>query len=223
MLAFLHTAEVHVATFEHLVRELDDEIQVRHEVAAALLAATRAAGSITDEVRADTTAAVQTLAPEGAKVIVCTCSTLGGVAEEADVADDVRVMRIDRPMAELAVASGRRIVVFAAVASTLEPTRALLHEVAAKTHRSQEQEIVEVLCQHAWPFFEAGDQNAYLGAIAAAIEAAVRPDDLILLAQASMAAASGLLGHLGLPILSSPKLGVEAALALYRAPSTSST
>src|SRR4051812_28649944 len=118
MLAFLHTAEVHVATFEHLVRELDDEIQVRHEVAAALLAATRAAGAITDEVRADTTAAVQTLARQGAKVIVCTCSTLGGVAEEADVADDVRVMRIDRPMAELAVASGRRIVVFAAVAST---------------------------------------------------------------------------------------------------------
>ncbi len=184
MLAFLHTSRVHVETFSRLVRDADDVIPVRHEVQESLLADALAAGAITDGIRSATATVVQALANEGARVIVCTCSTLGGVAEAVRVPDCL-VMRIDRPMAEQAVASGRRILVVAALRSTFQPTGALLNQIASDAGRSID--VVEVLCERAWRLFERGDHPGYAGEIARTIEATALPGDLVLLAQASMA------------------------------------
>jgi hypothetical protein len=54
----------------------------------------------------------------------------------------------------------------------------------------------------------------------ATLEAVAGPRDLVLLAQASMAPAAELLTHLGIPVLSSPRLGLEAAITSYRASTT---
>lgn len=215
MLALLHTAHTHVDSFERLARELDDSIPIRHEVQEGLLADARAAGGITDAVRAAVADSVRMLVGDGARVVVCTCSTLGAVVEAAPIPDHVRAMRIDRAMAEQAVASDRRIVVVAALQSTFEPTAALLRQVAAQTSRAIE--LVEVLCEGAWPLFEDGDQAGYLAEIARTIESAARSTDLVLLAQASMAPAADLVGHLRIPVLSSPKTGLEKAMSMYRA------
>ncbi len=42
-------------------------------------------------------------------VIVCTCSTIGGEAERLAAADGIVFVRVDRPMAERAIAIGGRI------------------------------------------------------------------------------------------------------------------
>jgi hypothetical protein len=215
MLALLHTAHVHVDTFERLARELDDTIPIRHDVRTTFLEDVLVAGTITDAVRSAIDEAVLSLARDGARVIVCTCSTIGGVVEAAAVPDGVHVLRIDRPMAERAVASNRRILVFAALRSTFEPTVALLREVASKTGRSME--LVEVFCERAWPCFERGDRAGYLREIAVSIESRARVTDLVLLAQASMAEAEVLVAHLGIPILSSPRLGLQVAMSMHRA------
>lgn len=213
MLAFLHTSPVHVETFSRLARDADDAIPVRHEVQESLLADALAAGAITDGIRSATAAVVRALANEGARVIVCTCSTLGGVAEAVPVSDCL-VMRIDRPMAEQAVASGRRILVVAALRSTFQPTGALLRQIASNGGRSID--VVDVLCERAWRLFERGDHPGYAGEIAKTIEATALPGDLVLLAQASMAPAAELVRHLGIPVLSSSRSGVEAAVSHYR-------
>jgi len=215
MLAFLHTSPVHVETFQRLVSEMDAAIPIRHEVREQLLARVRAAGAMTEAVRAEVADAIRMLAGDGAKLIVCTCSTIGAIAEAAPVSEGVLVMRIDRPMAEQAVASGRRIIVLAALASTLAPTMGLVREVAARAGRAVD--VLEVLSETAWPFFERGAHADYAAEIARTIEAVARPGDLVLLAQASMAPAADVARHLNIPILSSPRLGVEAALARYRA------
>ena len=215
MLAFLHTSSAHVETFDRIAAELDEGISIRHEVQEGLLAAVLAAGAITGPVQAATAGAVRALARDGAKVIVCTCSTIGGIAEAVPVPEGVLVLRIDRAMAEQAVASGRRIVVVAALRSTFKPTVALLRQVAASASRSLD--VVEVLSEGAWTHFERGDLAAYVSEIAKDVEAAVLPTDLVVLAQASMAPAAELVRHLVVPVLSSPKLGVEAAMSRYRA------
>ena len=140
-----------------------------------------------------------------AATVLCTCSTIGGCAEQAGA------LRVDRAMAERAVASGPRIILAATSASTLEPTRRLLEEVAAAAGRPVR--IAELLCADAWAWFEAGDQPAYLAAIAAALRANAAAGDVIVLTQASMAGAAALCPDLAVPILSSPRLGLEAALA----------
>jgi hypothetical protein len=114
-------------------------------------------------------------------------------------------------MAERAVALGNRILVAAALASTLAPTRALILDAARAADKQIE--LRDLLCKTAWVFFERGDLAGYAQAIAKALRPAAGTADVIVLAQASMAAAASLCADLGVPILSSPQLGLEAALA----------
>ena len=214
MLALLHTAQAHVETFARLAREIDETVPVRHEVRESLLSVARASGALSDAVRAATASAVRELADGGARLIVCTCSTVGAIAETAGATAGVPVMRIDRPMAKQAVASGRRIVVLATLRSTVQPTLSLLRQIASDTGRSPE--VVEAVCERAWQHFEAGHFLEYAVEIAETIQAAARPTDVVLLAQASMAPAAALVRHPGPMILSSPRLGIEAAISIYR-------
>src|SRR5262245_24789927 len=105
--------------------------------------------------------------------------------------------------------------VLASLPTTFRPTVELLHDVASAAHRCVA--IREVLCEQAWRHFTEGDQAAYATEIARTIEVEALPDEVIVLAQASMAPAAELVRHLGVPVFSSPKLGVRAALIRYRA------
>ncbi len=57
----------------------------------------------------------------------------------------------------------------------------------------------------------------YWAEIAAALHRDAPAGDVIVLAQASMAGAAALCEDMAVPILSSPRLGLEAALRAYRA------
>ncbi|MFC7493390.1 MULTISPECIES: aspartate/glutamate racemase family protein [unclassified Nocardioides] len=206
MVGFLHTAEVHVGTFDSLV---GDAAETVHAVEPGLLEQARADG-LTPVVEAGVRSALDALAARGARVVVCTCSTLGPVAES--VASPVPVLRVDRPMARVAVASGSRIGVVAAVESTLEPTRSLLEDEARRA--GADPAVTDVLVPGAWASFEAGDTPAYLSAIADAARALAGDVDVVVLAQASMAGAVGLVADLDVPVLASPRLAVESALSL---------
>jgi GNAT superfamily N-acetyltransferase len=211
-ITFLHTSPVHVPTFERLMREIAPEIPVRHTVREDLLADARARG-LSAEVMG---AIAQSIADAGPAqgLVVCTCSTIGGAAERIGGDQGRAVIRIDRAMAERAVAQGARVAVVAALASTLGPTRELLEQVASEQGRAPALELV--LCDGAWERFEQGDRDGYLGAIAATLREVAGRADLIVLAQASMADAAERCGDLGVPILSSPRLGAESAVATYR-------
>jgi hypothetical protein len=125
------------------------------------------------------------------------------------------VIRVDRPMAEAAVAMGSRIIVAAALESTIGPTSELIQSVAAEQGRAVS--IRPLLCAGAWERFEAGDQAGYWQAVADTLRRDGLDGDVIVLAQASMAGAAALLADHPLPILSSPRMGLEAALRAYRA------
>lgn len=211
-LAFLHTAQPNVDTFRRLVEEIDPSIPVEHALLEDVLAGAVGTGSVTEAMRRDTERAIRTLAAGGATVVVCTCSTIGGVAEATTV-PGVHVMRIDRPMAEQAVASGRRILVAATLPSTLRPTMALIRQVAARAARDVD--IAELLCGEAWQHFERGDRAAYAEAIADAVACSTRPGDIVVLAQASMAPAAERIRERGMSVLASPELGVRAAIEIF--------
>lgn len=206
-IAFLHTAAAHVATFEGLMAALAPEVPRHHLVEPQLLAEARE--GITSALAERVRAVVEGAAAEGARVVVCTCSSIGACAE-AVTGPGFTAMRIDRPMAEQAVRMGARIAVVAALPSTLGPTHALLLDVAARA--GVQVAITDVLCASAWPRFEAGDMQGYLEAIAGTLPTAAAVADVIVLAQASMAGASALCPTLAVPALSSPRLGVEAAV-----------
>lgn len=202
-LALLHTSASHIPVFDAL-RDADHPgLELRHLVDEELLARARGEGpeAVADEVRARLAVAVA----GGARVVLCTCSTIGAIAEGTDVG--VPVLRVDRPMAAAAVATGSRVVVLATVASTLEPTVALVEEEARRAGRPVEARTA--LVDDAWALFEAGDTDGCARAVAVAADA-VTDADVIVLAQASMTAAEGLTTT-SVPVLSSPRPGLAAA------------
>ncbi|QKW11287.1 arylsulfatase [Streptomyces sp. NA04227] len=210
MLALLHTSPLHVPVFDALRDAHHPGLVLRHLVDEELLARAGAEGP--EAVAEDVGALLVGLAAEGAGAVLCTCSTIGAVAESAAVRAGVPVLRVDRPMAAEAVADGRRVVVLAAVASTLEPTARLLAEEAHRAGRVAE--VRTALVEGAWELFAAGDTEAYARRIADAVRRTVGAE-VVVLAQASMAGAERLLGDLDgrVRVLSSPRPGLAAAAA----------
>jgi hypothetical protein len=205
-IGFLHTSPVHVTTFERLVDEAAPGTAVISAVDASLLERARRDGIGHAEVVPGAERAIVDLIARGADVIVCTCSTIGGVAESVGRRRRVEVVRVDRPMVELAVAVGRRIGVVAAVESTVEPTIGLIDEVAAATG-SDVDSVVHVV-EGAWAAFEAGDQERYIGLIADVVRRIAPSVDVVILAQASMAPAAEAIA-VDVPVLASPRTAVD--------------
>lgn len=215
VLAFLHTAQVHVPTFERLVREIAPDLAVRHVVREALLADARVVGVDDPGLISRVHDAMREAASGGAKVVVCTCSTIGAIAEHTDTAGAFEALRVDRAMAERAARAGPRVLVVAAVQSTLAPTTELV--LSAARRAGVEVRPRQLLIAQAWPHFEAGDTPRYVEMLAEAIRAHADSADVVVLAQASMEPVTQLLGELGIDVLSSPGPGVGAAVAALHA------
>ncbi|TJZ59259.1 arylsulfatase [Streptomyces piniterrae] len=213
MLALLHTSPVHIPTFDALRDEEAPGLPLRHLVRPELLSDAKELGpdAVADEVAGALADAVR----EGASAALCTCSTIGSVAEAAGAGLGLPVVRVDRPMAAAAVAAGTRIVVLATLESTLGPTVDLIADEAGRAGR--EVGVRTVLVAEAWERFESGDTEGSVAAIAAAGRE-VRDADAIVLAQASMTPAAPRItagpGGVGVPVLSSPRLGLRAAAQL---------
>ncbi|WP_329329132.1 aspartate/glutamate racemase family protein [Streptomyces mirabilis] len=207
-LALLHTSPLHIPVFDALRDEDHQGLELRHMVDEELLARARREGpaAVAGEVRA----ALDRAVADGARAVLCTCSTIGAVAEEAGAG--VPVLRVDRPMAAAAVAAGPRVVVVATSGSTLEPTVALVEEEARAAGRSVR--VRTLLVDGAWARFEAGDIDGYVRSVATAADS-VTDADAIVLAQASMTPAQRLTTT-AVPVLSSPRPGLAAGADAVR-------
>ena len=213
MLAFLHTAAIHVPNFTCIVRDLDPEISVRHAVREDLFAQALTDGRVTEETLRGTQAEVRRLVVEGARVVLCTCSTLGSAAESTSNVGAARVIRVDRPMAHRAAALGRPILLVAATQTAMATAVTLLGEASVGRPIS----VRELMCSAAWERFQAGDQAGYARALAEQVEEHAKPNDVVMLAQASMAPAAALIRRTDTEVLTSPDVGVRAALEMLAA------
>ena len=226
-IGFLHTADVHVDTFaalvdEHAERSSADQATSHHLVRTELLDHARVHG-IDDRLRAALAAALDELGQTassqtdsgetGLDIIVCTCSTISGVAERSAEGTNVEVVRIDRPMASAAVARAASsetggIAVVTAVESAAAPALDLLTEEASKLEF--EPIIESVFCDGAWAHFEAGDNERFLDTVASAIDQIDSATEVVVIAQASMAGAAHRTANPD-RVLTSPALSVAAA------------
>ena len=207
MLTLFHTTASNETLFRSLLTEMGPEIPSRHVLAADLLDRATAEGRVTPEIATDVKARMRAALDDGTRMLLCTCSTLGTCADQMN---DPRVMRIDRTMAQRATAAGGRVLVAACVASTLDPTVTLLRE------SGPHMQIETLLMADLWPHFQAGERTLYWQGIAERLRERASAFDCIVLAQASMAGAADLLSDLPIPVLSSPRIGMEAAIAAYR-------
>lgn len=211
-IAFLHTANEHIATFSSLLAKQAPSLVLTTLSSAhpELLDKARELGPDHPEIRASLEKIILALSNKGKALVVCTCSTLGAEVEKIGQSFNLPVLRIDRAMTEQAVNAGRRILILACLNSTLHPTTNLLQATAKDFGRTIE--IQSYVVDDAWQYFLAGNQAAYLDKIEESLRSHAGDAEVVLLAQASMAPVAARCQDLNRLILSSPDLGVAAAL-----------
>lgn len=197
-LTLIHTATVHVASFDALRDRIAPGAVLHHIVQEDWLAEARARGVSTELVTR-----LRDIVAAADGPVICTCTTLGPAAARQGA------IRIDTPMMEAAVAIGGTALMAYALASTETPSRELFLSSGGSADRLRMLD----LSAH-WPLFEVGQTLAFHEALASAIRAdhAARGGDVVILAQASMAGAAELLADLDVPVLSSPEMALRAGL-----------
>jgi Asp/Glu/hydantoin racemase len=145
----------------------------------------------------------------GADFILVTCSSIGRAVEAAAGLVNVPVLRVDQPMADKAVQTGKKIGVVATLPTTLEPTADLIQRRAAKAGKGIE--LTSRLCEGAFEALMGGDGNKHDALVAAALKELAGQVEVIVLAQASMARVVEKLApeDRRVPILASPPLAIE--------------
>ena len=196
----LHTAASNVAVLERAATALDG-VGLRHIVRPDLLSAASLSG-LTPTIAADTRMALDELASD-CDAVLLSCSSLGGVVDEL-VAPAVPMLRIDRALADRAVAGGGKITVLCAAPSSLEPTGRLFWQAALRTGAQVDLRLVP----GAWADFLAGNLSGYHARIAEAVSA-LGEAATVVLAQVSMADAVAPSAR----VLTSPSIGLAAAVA----------
>lgn len=213
-LAFLHTSHIHVDTFTQLAAQWLPGIAILNLVDEALLKNTIRAGQLTPGIAEAVIQRIGSAHEQGADAVMVTCSSIGPAVSLARSRFNFPIIRIDEAMAAKAVTMGRRIGVLATVRTTLEPTRRLLFEKADEQARSIQ--VVDCLCSKAFDHLMAGDTSAHDRSLIEALTRLSECADVVVLAQASMARMAAEAGPLSVPVLASPQLAVEQALALWR-------
>ena len=201
-ITLLHTADAHVATFDALRDRIAPGAVLHHVVRPDWLATARASGP-TEALTAEITETIQST--QG--TVLCTCTTIGDIAEAAGA------LVIDRPMMTEAARIGGPILMAYALESTAAPSLAALERALARANRTAR--VIPLPLPQFWPLFEAGETDAFAACIAGAIRDALPATQpaCILLAQASMAPAATLLADLTTPVLTTPETALRAALA----------
>jgi Asp/Glu/hydantoin racemase len=208
-LAYIHTVTTLPAMFKALSSELIPEVDVFNIVDESLLQNTIRENQLSHATRRRLVGYVASAREAGADLVMVTCSSLGPAVDTAALLFNMPVLRVDQPMADLAVQTGKRIGVAATLKTTLDPTTAL---VSARANAAGKQvEITAKLCEGAFEAVVSGDTERHDALVKAGLRELTASVDVVVLAQASMARVVDLLSEeeRRIPILSSPRLAVE--------------
>jgi Asp/Glu/hydantoin racemase len=203
-LALIHTSATLVPVFADLCSKYLPNIKLFNIVDDSLIKNTIACGELTASTSKRVVNYAASAQEAGADFILFTCSSIGAAVETAATLSDVPVLRVDQPMADMAVQTGKRIGVIATLSTTLEPTSDLVRRRAIVA--GKEIELTSVLCDGAFDALMSGDAATHDAMVANALKELVTKVDVVLLAQASMARVVDSLEESDkkIPILASP-------------------
>lgn len=215
-LGLIHTSATLVPLFQQLCNQQLPGVQVFNIVDDSLIKNVIKCG----ELKPDTARRVVDYAASaesaGADFILYTCSSIGAAVETAATLTRVPVLRVDQPMADQAVQTGRRIGVIATLPTTLNPTTDLVKRRAAVA--GKEVGVTAKLCEGAFDALMSGDAAKHDAMVAGALKELSNEVEVIVLAQASMARVVDTLDAADkkIPILSSPGIAVAHIATLLR-------
>jgi len=215
-IGLIHTSATLIPVFQELINKhfKGQDIKLFNIVDDSLVKNIIDRGSLTTEISKRVLDYVSSANDSGADYILVTCSSIGQAVEMAASYSKVPVLRVDQPMADVAIQTGTKIGVVATLASTLEPTSDLVRRRAAIAEK--EIELTSRLCEGAFDALMGGNPELHDKLVVAVLKELTQEVDVILLAQASMARVVGQLSEddKKVPILASPEIAVQHMASL---------
>ena len=208
-LGLIHTSATLVPVFQQLCAQYLPGVQVFNIVDDSLIKNVIRNNALLPETARRVVDYAGSAEAAGADFILYTCSSIGAAVETAARLTSVPVLRVDQPMADQAVRTGKRIGVIATLPTTLEPTSDLVKRRAAAA--GKEIELQSRLCEGAFDALMRGDTETHDRMVAEALKELSSQVDVIVLAQASMARVVEGLSEADkkVPILSSPAIAIQ--------------
>ncbi|MFI5131477.1 MAG: aspartate/glutamate racemase family protein [Chitinophagales bacterium] len=208
-LGLIHTSATLVPVFAELCNKYLPNVKTFNIVDDSLIKNVISCGELTPATARRVVNYAGSAQDAGADYILFTCSSIGAAVEASAALTKVPVLRVDQPMADKAVQTGKRIGVIATLPTTLQPTSDLVRRRAAIA--GKEIELTSVLCEGAFDALMSGDGATHDAKVAAALKDLVRKVDVIVLAQASMARVVDALSDddRKVPILASPPIAIQ--------------
>jgi Asp/Glu/hydantoin racemase len=211
-LVLLHTVAALIETFDQLAREiLPDDVEVVHVADELLLKTVLSRGGLGPTVYRAVAAHAVAAEAAGANALMLTCSSISPCADVARHLVAIPVLKIDEPMVDSAIGLGSCIGVAATVPTTLTPTTELVRERARAANRQVT--VDPLLCVGAYDALSCGDLQTHDRIVREGLGALMSRNDVVLLAQASMARVLDTIpaAERVIPVLSSPRLAMERA------------
>ncbi len=206
--AVIHTNLLTVMDLKELFKEIVPEVEMINIIDDSLLEDVMRSGGLTESVIKRICIYAIQAEEMGAHIILNQCSSVGEAVDVARNMLTIPYLKIDEPMAREAVKIGRRISVIGTVATTLDPSVRLIERTAAELDKKVD--INKVLVDGAIRvLMEEGDREKHNRMVLGAIEEVAKNSDVIVLAQGSMAILLPYLNHIKIPVLTSPRSGVE--------------
>lgn len=208
-LGLVHTSATLVPVFQRLCEKYLEGVTTFNIVDDSLIKDVIARGALSPATARRVVTHIGSAEQAGADQILVTCSSIGPAVEAAALLTGVPVLRVDQPMADAAVQSGKKIGVIATLATTLAPTADLVQRRAAAA--GKEIELVSKLCEGAFEALMNGAAARHDEMVAEALGALSAQVDVIVLAQASMARVAEALpgSEKPVPVLASPELAIS--------------
>jgi Asp/Glu/hydantoin racemase len=209
-IAVLHTSFVFVSVepiINELLAELLPDATIVHFVDSDVLATVQRENGISEASTLRMVHLAEAAEAAGAELIFSACSSLGPALDVASQRVSPPIIKIDDAMTRLAAERADRVGILATVPTTLGPTADLVAGHARELGRAVT--IVTRLAAGAFETLVGGDREAHDAMVLEQATALAADVDLIVLAQASMARLAERLEQVaGVPVLSSPRLGV---------------
>jgi Asp/Glu/hydantoin racemase len=202
----LHTGTVVIPPLKELARQHLPGVRLVNLLDDSIVPEIERTGSVSDMVRSRVQHLGRCAVDSGADALLITCSSISQLAEPVQQASGLPTFKIDEAMADEAVRLGSRIGVVATLPTTLDPTcalieaRAQLIDVPVSLRRA--------LCRDAFDLLSAGDEEGHDRVLAEAVGKLAEDNDVVVLAQASMARIRSRL-DVAVPVLTSPELGIK--------------
>ena len=208
-LGLIHTSATLVPVFQQLCSQYLPEVNVFNIVDDSLIKDVISKGELTANTARRVVDYVGSAEAAGADFILVTCSSIGAAVEAAAPLTKVPVLRVDQPMADLAVQTGTKIGVVATLPTTLAPTSDLVKRRAAIA--GKEIQLTSRLCEGAFEALMSGGAAKHDKMVANALRELAKQVDVILLAQASMARVVDTLDEADkrVPIIASPPQAIK--------------